>query len=265
MKSANCENFDPTHLRIPLSLGHNRTASLHDRTSEWNKNRIIKRTKVMEEIVREKEKELTMHPKINKKSKILAKRRRQQLRQSTSARKKSPVAQTGIASLNDDDEEEDKKPSTIGEALYEDAEAAKDRLDALREDTYRREVPGYPAITRLAAEMIRDGPVSDRLYNHAKVQRRKREEMAAGRSSHHDANRARDLPPNSNHTYYCNHSGSDGVQAKTSRDHDAWEGNTWPHKKAQDRRTTCKEEGSQARGEPLSSVRCSFATYNLTI
>ena len=131
------------------------------------------------------------------KSEILAKKRRQQLRQSTSARKKSPVAQTGVASLDFDDEEEDKKSSTIGEALYEDAEAAKDRLDALREDTYRREVPGYPAITRLAAEMIRDGPVSDRLYNHAKVQRRKRQEMAAGTSLHHDVDRAHDLPPNS--------------------------------------------------------------------
>ena len=161
--------------------GHNRTASLHDRTTEWNKNRIIKRTKVMKEIVREKEKELTMHPKINKRSEMLAKKRRQQLRQGASGRQKSPVAaRAGVVALADDgDDDEEKQPATIGEALYEDAEAAKGRLDKLREDTYRQEVPGYPAITRLAAEMIRDGPVSDRLYNHAKVQRRRRQEMAA--------------------------------------------------------------------------------------
>ena len=54
---------------------------------------------------------------------------------------------------------------TISEHLYGLALERRQHLEELKEDYLSKEVPAHPRITRLAAELVREGCVSDRLYD----------------------------------------------------------------------------------------------------
>ena len=63
--------------------------------------------------------------------------------------------------------------------LYADASRQREQLAARREDAYRKEVLAYPAITRRAAELVRDEDIGDRLYAHARDLAQRREAASA--------------------------------------------------------------------------------------
>jgi len=71
------------------------------------------------------------------------------------------------------------QPVSAGDRLYAEAElrkqASADRADRM----HREQVPGNPAITRKAAELHREGPVGDRLYQQAMESDRRRKLVQA--------------------------------------------------------------------------------------
>ena len=62
------------------------------------------------------------------------------------------------------------------EHLYQEAERQRQERELAQEAKLAEDVPAYPAITRQAADLVRTGPISERLYNDALRQRKKQED-----------------------------------------------------------------------------------------
>ena len=70
---------------------------------------------------------------------------------------------------------------SISDHLYSQALVHRQHIEDLKEDFLSKEVPAHPRITRLAAELVREGNVSDRLYDEYMEKLKEKKEKAAMR------------------------------------------------------------------------------------
>ena len=69
-----------------------------------------------------------------------------------------------------------KRYEDVSEYLYSLAPAQRMHMENMKEEKFYEEVPGNPAITRMAAQLQREGPIGDRLYNSAVEQQQRHRE-----------------------------------------------------------------------------------------
>jgi hypothetical protein len=69
-----------------------------------------------------------------------------------------------------------KRYEDVSDYLYNLAPARRVNIENMKEEKFYEEVPGNPAITRMAAQLHREGPIGDRLYNNAVEQQQRHRE-----------------------------------------------------------------------------------------
>ena len=130
--SMNQPTFTPTinkHVQVDVGPGN-----VVERTRAWEASKERKRIQALYEKRSKESQEATHQPQINYRSKQM------------------------VAG---------KRAEDVGEYLYNLAPAQRANLEHRQEENFYMNVPGNPAITRMAAELQREGPIGDRLYTSA--------------------------------------------------------------------------------------------------
>lgn len=130
--SMNQPTFKPTinhHVHVDVGPGN-----VVERTRAWEASKERKRIQAMYESRSKESEEATHRPQINMRSKQI------------------------VAG---------KRAEDVAEYLYNLAPAQRANLEHRQEESFYTSVPGNPAITRMAAELQREGPIGERLYTKA--------------------------------------------------------------------------------------------------
>eukprot|EP00949_MAST-11_sp_MAST-11-sp1_P004762 g4762.t1 len=146
------ENDLPTFTpHINAGSGAGLVGDVASRTTAWEERRYARRAESVKQAEEDIEAEMQDNPKINKYSHAIAKR----------------LIEQGKRSAN------------VGEHLHSLGAQMEASRRKAEEDMLMEKFPGSPSITRMAAELHREGSVGDRLYQNAVEMQRRREEKAA--------------------------------------------------------------------------------------